>query len=172
MSGNIVKGTITGRVFMFLLGVVLFPETLWAMAFSSSASFTITLVIPNRLSVHMPAEVSLSSLTSRRVSDAEIPLCVVGSDLSGYSVTASGMTGASEFSLRKNNQNIPYSLALRHPSVDGLEALNSHQYSSVLLPSASAENCHSGIALVAQTDSSVDVYGDLQGALYVSVNAE
>ncbi len=121
----------------------LHSATQGALGSTSSATMTITLVIPPKLETRVAEEipVSLRATPSQATMNSSIPLCVNSNGMASYTVTASGHSSNGAFGVQNGNRWEPYSVMLWKSASHAPQQLTSGQPSEALKPLARNQSC-------------------------------
>ncbi|MDB2384344.1 hypothetical protein N9V90_00650 [Endozoicomonas sp.] len=176
------KLTFSGRSVLFastLSAILLTPTPLYSatqgsLGATSSASMTITLIIPPKLVTTVASEIPINSpiLPTTANLNNPIPLCVKSNGLPSYTVTASGHTEQGGFALQNGSAQVPYDVLLQTRADGNPKPLYSGQPSDALRPLARNEPCEGTSELAVRLKQPLDYTQSIVGAMNLTISAD
>ena len=176
------KKTTVGRHFLLstaLSAMILAPTSLsaatqGALGRTSSASMTITLVIPPKLITETASEISPVNpeIPSAAAMNETVPLCVSSNGLASYSVTASGHSNDGGFTLQNGNSKLHYDVLLWENAESNPQQLSSGEASLGLQPLSQNQSCDNGAQLALQMQQPLNKNQPLTGAMNLTISAD
>ena len=171
-----------GRYFLLasaFSAIILTPTSLHSgtqgsLGSTSSASMTITLIIPPKLETQTASEIAVSNPeipSATSVNDA-VPLCVSSNGLPSYTVTASGHMEEGRFALQNGNNLVPYDVMLWKDADSSPQQLSSGQASQPLPPLARNQRCEGSSQLALKMRQPIDPNQSITGAVNLTISAD
>ena len=167
----ILAGTLSA---ILLTPTKLYSATQGSLGATSSATMTITLIIPPKLETTVAGEIPINgpALPTTTNVNNPIPLCVRSNGLPSYTVTAEGHTEEGGFTLQNGNTRVPYDVLLKTRANGDPKPLYRGQPSYALRPLARNESCEGTSEIALQLQRSLDYTQSIVGAMNLTISAD
>ncbi|WP_263080763.1 hypothetical protein [Endozoicomonas sp. Mp262] len=138
---------------------------------TSSATMTITLIIPPKLETRVAEQIPVTqSPTPTQVSvNSAIPLCISSNGMASYTVTARGHDNSGSFRVKNGNSWESYKVLLWKNPYQAPQQLNSGQPSEALQPLGRNESCERASRLALHMKNKLK---NFRGAMNLTISAD
>ncbi len=159
---------------ILLTPTFLYSATQGVLGKTSSASMSITLTIPPRLTSNIVTELPVNDLAVPAFATANdsVPLCVSSNGLPSYTVTASGYSETGDFALQNGQGQLPYDVFLWNSTDNNPQQLTHGVASAPMAPLLRGQKCDGTSRLALYTQQPIDPNLPVSGAVNLTISAD